>query len=69
MTFLAKMKQSFGSFFAFFGDAWGELKKVRWPKRKELVSYTIVVMVTVVLVTLYFWVLDIIISQLVDLVI
>ncbi|MFC5700950.1 preprotein translocase subunit SecE [Cohnella faecalis] len=69
MTFLAKMKQSFGSFFSFFGDSWSELKKVRWPNRKELVSYTIVVIVTVVLVTLYFWVLDIGISQLVDLVI
>ncbi|MGG1313109.1 MULTISPECIES: preprotein translocase subunit SecE [Cohnella] len=69
MTFLAKMKQSFGSFFSFFGDAWNELKKVRWPKRKELISYTIVVIVTVILVTIYFWVLDIVISQLVDLVI
>mgnify|MGYP001175243353 CR=1 FL=1 len=69
MTFLAKMKQSFGSFFSFFGDSWSELKKVRWPKRKELTSYTIVEVVTVLLVTIYFWVLDIIISRLVDLVI
>jgi preprotein translocase subunit SecE len=69
VTFLAKMKQSFGSFFSFFGDSWGELKKVRWPSRKELVSYTIVVMVTVLLVTVYFWLLDIGISSLVELVI
>lgn len=69
VTFLAKLKQSFGSFFSFFGDSWNELKKVRWPNRKELVSYTIVVIVTVVVVTLYFWVLDIGISQLVDYVI
>jgi len=63
------MKQSFGSFFSFFNDSWGELKKVRWPSRKELTSYTVVVMVTVLLVTLYFWVLDIGISSLVDLII
>lgn len=69
MTFLAKMKQSFGSFFSFFSDSWTELKKVRWPKRKELLSYTLVVVVTVLLITVYFWVLDIIISRLVDLVI
>lgn len=69
MTFLAKMKQSFGSFFSFFGDSWGELKKVRWPSRKELVSYTIIVIVTVLLVTIYFWGLDIGISSLVELVI
>ena len=66
---LAKMKQSFGSFFSFFGDSWGELKKVRWPSRKELISYTIVVIVTVLLVTVYFWGLDIGISSLVELVV
>lgn len=66
---LAKMKQSFGSFFSFFGDSWGELKKVRWPSRKELISYTIVVIVTVLLITVYFWGLDIGISSLVELVV
>jgi preprotein translocase subunit SecE len=63
---LAKMKQSFGSFFSFFGDSWSELKKVRWPSRKELISYTIVVIITVVLVTVYFWGLDIGISSVVE---
>lgn len=69
MTFLAKMKQSFGSFFSFFADSWSELKKVRWPKRKELISYTLVVIVTVLIITIYFWVLDVVISRLIDLVI
>lgn len=69
MAFIARMKQSFGNFFSFFGDSWNELKKVRWPSRKELVSYTIVVLVTVLVVTIYFWVADIIISQLVELVV
>ena len=69
MTFLAKMKQSFGSFFSFFGESWNELKKVRWPTRKELISYTVIVLVVTLFVTIYFWLLDIGISQLVDLVI
>ncbi|WEK53825.1 MAG: preprotein translocase subunit SecE [Candidatus Cohnella colombiensis] len=69
MAFLGKMKQSFGNFFSFFGDSWGELKKVRWPNRKEIVSYTIIVLATVVFVTAYFWILDIGISSLVELVI
>ena len=69
VTFLAKMKQSFGSFFSFFGDSWNELKKVRWPNRKELISYTAIVLVVTLIITIYFWVLDIGISQLVDLVI
>ncbi len=69
VTFLAKMKQSFGSFFSFFGDSWSELKKVRWPNRKELISYTAIVLVVTLIITIYFWLLDIGISQLVDLVI
>ncbi|MFC0212835.1 preprotein translocase subunit SecE [Paenibacillus chartarius] len=67
MAFLAKMKQSFGSTFSFFGDAWGELKKVKWPSRKELISYTLVVLITVAIVTVYFYVLDLGISELVRL--
>ncbi|WP_223869428.1 preprotein translocase subunit SecE [Paenibacillus sabuli] len=63
------MKQGFGSAFAFFADSWAELKKVRWPTRKELTSYTIVVMVTIVFVTIYFWLLDIGISELVELIV
>lgn len=66
MTFLGKLKQGFGSTFSFFTDSWSELKKVRWPNRKEIVSYTIVVIVTVVFVTLYFYVLDLGISRLLE---
>ncbi|EPY06929.1 Preprotein translocase subunit SecE [Paenibacillus alvei TS-15] len=66
MAFFGKLKQSFGSMFSFFADSWGELKKVRWPSRKELTSYTIVVLATVIFMTLYFWVLDIGISAIVE---
>jgi preprotein translocase subunit SecE len=69
VAFLAKLKQGFGTTFSFFADSWAELKKVRWPSRKELTSYTIVVLVTIILVTIYFWVLDIGISELVELVV
>lgn len=67
MAFLAKMKQSFGSTFSFFTDSWAELKKVKWPSRKELISYTLVVLTTVAFVTVYFYVLDLGISELVRL--
>lgn len=69
MTFLAKLKQGFSTTFSFFADSWAELKKVRWPNRKELTSYTLVVLVTVIAVTIYFWLLDIGISALVDLIV
>ncbi|MFD0716781.1 preprotein translocase subunit SecE [Paenibacillus sp. GCM10027626] len=69
MAFLAKVKQSFGTTFSFFSESFAELKKVRWPSRKELTSYTLVVLFTIVLVTVYFWVLDIGISALVELIV
>jgi preprotein translocase subunit SecE len=69
VTFLAKLKQGFGTTFSFFADSWAELKKVRWPSRKELTSYSIVVLLTVVAVTIYFWLLDIGISELVQLIV
>jgi preprotein translocase subunit SecE len=62
------MKQGFGSTFSFFVEAWAEVKKVKWPTRKEVTSYTIVVMSTVAFVTLYFWILDLGISGLLRLI-
>ncbi|MFX3631175.1 MAG: preprotein translocase subunit SecE [Candidatus Pristimantibacillus sp.] len=69
MAFLSKLKQSFGTTFSFFADSWAELKKVRWPNRKELTSYSIVVLLTITAVTIYFWLLDIGISSLVELIV
>jgi preprotein translocase subunit SecE len=69
VAFLAKLKQSFGTTFSFFADSWAELKKVRWPSRKELTSYSIVVLLTITFVTIYFWLLDIGISSLVELIV
>jgi len=66
VAFLSKFKQGFGSTFSFFADSWSELKKVRWPGRKELTSYTIVVVATVVFVTLYFYILDLGISRILE---
>lgn len=64
VTFLQKMKRSFGSTFSFFGESWAELKKVKWPSRKEIISYTIVVIATVTFVTIYFWLIDLGLSEL-----
>ena len=35
-----------------------ELKKVDWPNRRELISYTIVVLATIVVTTAFVFVLD-----------
>jgi preprotein translocase subunit SecE len=57
------MKRGFGSTFSFFADCWAELKKVKWPSRKELISYTIVVIATCTFVTIYFWLIDLGLSE------
>ena len=40
-----------------------ELKKVHWPTKKELITYTNVVLVTVVVVAALFWVVDSIVGK------
>jgi preprotein translocase subunit SecE len=42
-----------------------ELKKVLWPTRQELITYTIVVLVTVTVLTSYVFGLDVLFSKLV----
>lgn len=41
----------------FFRNVMAELKKVNWPSRKELTTYTIVVIATVLVlaVVIFFW--------------
>nr|WP_154122642.1 preprotein translocase subunit SecE [Paenibacillus monticola] len=52
--------------FSFFTESWSELKKVRWPSRKELRNYTLIVLGTIIVIALYFWVLDIGISAVIE---
>ena len=60
------MKRGFKSLFSFFSESWAELKKVRWPNRKEMTNYTLIVIGTIAFVTIYFWVLDIGISAVIE---
>ncbi|MDX1770083.1 MAG: preprotein translocase subunit SecE [Planococcaceae bacterium] len=47
----------------FFGNVVSEMRKVSWPKRKELTRYTIIVLSTVVVMALFFAVIDLGISE------
>ncbi|GIO39780.1 MULTISPECIES: preprotein translocase subunit SecE [Paenibacillus] len=60
------MKKSFKKLISFFSESWAELKKVRWPNRKELTNYTLIVLGTITVVAIYFWVLDIGISAVIN---
>ncbi|MBO1005166.1 preprotein translocase subunit SecE [Pseudogracilibacillus auburnensis] len=52
--------------FKFLKDVSREMKKVTWPRGSELVSYTITVVVTVAFVAVFFAVIDIGITQILN---
>ncbi|WP_026074627.1 preprotein translocase subunit SecE [Brevibacillus massiliensis] len=68
MGFLARIGASFRRTGTFFGDVVSELKKVRWPNRKELATYTVVVLVTVALLAIFFFLIDLGLSAIIDLI-
>ncbi|WP_233879997.1 preprotein translocase subunit SecE [Virgibacillus halodenitrificans] len=53
--------------FKFLKKVSREMKKVSWPKGKELTSYTITVIATVAFVAVFFFLIDLGISQLLNL--
>ncbi len=67
MSFVEKVKGGFQGTKSFIVEGWHELKKVRWPNRKELKGYTAVVLGVVVAVTLYFYVFDLILKYILNL--
>ena len=52
----------------FFKDFSREMKKVSWPKKKELTSYTITVISTVIFFVIFFVVIDFGISSILELI-
>lgn len=52
----------------FLRDVVKEMKRVSWPKRKELTKYTITVVTTVAFVAVFFAVVDLGISSLIELI-
>ncbi len=42
----------------FLRNVWAELKKVHWPNRKEIITYTGVVLVAVAIVSVLIWLVD-----------
>jgi len=55
----AEKKQGFmGNTRKFFRSSWNELKKVHWPNKSELGTYTSVVVVAVIIVSAMIWIID-----------
>ena len=53
----------------FFVNVRGEMKKVKWPTKKELISSTIVVVVLSLLVGFYLGILDFVLVKITTLVV
>jgi preprotein translocase subunit SecE len=49
-------------------DVWSELKKVSWVKRKELFTTTVVVIIFSTLLAVFIGIIDLVFSQLLQLV-
>ncbi|MFT8363545.1 MAG: preprotein translocase subunit SecE [Sporolactobacillus sp.] len=52
----------------FFRNILTETKKITWPTRKELVKYTVTVIVTVIFLALFFVLVDYGVTQLLKLI-
>ncbi|MFF2754650.1 preprotein translocase subunit SecE [Psychrobacillus sp. NPDC058041] len=48
----------------FFKNVMSEMRKVSWPRKKELTRYTVVVLATVIVMAVFFALVDLGISQL-----
>lgn len=53
-------------FTKFLREARSELRKVTWPSRKELTTYTIVVLVSTAIAGLFLGIVDLVVSQLIS---
>ncbi len=52
----------------FLQEVWAELKKVHWPSRPETYAATVVVVAVVAIVALFLGGVDLIVSQLIQLI-
>ncbi|WP_087975029.1 preprotein translocase subunit SecE [Oceanobacillus rekensis] len=52
--------------FKFLKNVSREMKKVSWPKGKELSNYTVIVISTVIFVSVFFFVVDLGITQILN---
>jgi len=62
----AEQKNAWQRFQDFLRDVRNEMRKVTQPSRKEVQATTVVVIITVFLFGVYFWIVDTVLGQLID---
>ena len=50
----------------YLDEVWSELKKTTWPGRREIYGTTLVVIITVLICALYLWVVDLLLSRMME---
>ena len=63
---IAKPRQWWLSIREFFRDTNGEMRKVTWPTRNEVVGTTVVVIVATIVFALFLWGCDVVFYKAID---
>lgn len=53
---------------SFFRESWHEIRRVRWPSRKELINYTVAALLTCFVLALLVWGFDLGVNKLMSLI-
>jgi preprotein translocase subunit SecE len=65
---IVEMKQRRSGPVAFFRETLHEIRRIRWPGRKEVVNYTVAALLTCLIIGLLVWGFDIGVSKLFSLI-
>jgi preprotein translocase subunit SecE len=63
-AFVTGLREGLGNVRLFLQEAWAELRRVQWPARKEVQAATAVVIVLVGIVALFLFLVDALLSWL-----
>ena len=64
---LSKLTSPFVNIWRFLKDVYGELHRVVWPSHEETYTFTVVVIIAILIVAIWVGVLDIVIARIMSL--
>ena len=67
--FFKKIWSSLNYFVGFLKDVRGELRKVTWPPKEDVINSTITVIVCTLIIGIYLWLCDFVFSKILGLII
>jgi preprotein translocase subunit SecE len=69
INFFKRIWLTLKNFIEFLKDVRGELKKVTWPSKQEVINSTIVVIVCTLIIGIFLWLCDFAFSKILSLII